>query len=96
MVDGAREEERQPVSIGPPHQRPYVKRLPLWRDEPEVNPGAGPKPDLRDDLRPARTDVHRLTRMALFPHFNEHRPGHAPSRVLSALPSLIDRTHSIT
>jgi hypothetical protein len=101
MADAPCEEKCPPIGIGSPHQRPNLKWLSIRRDELQANLGAGLKPYPRNDFRPLRANVYRLTRMATPAHFNEHgprdrSPGMPPAFSLPPTGFTGRQNHSIT
>jgi hypothetical protein len=95
MVDAAREEERDPVDIGPPDQSPDAEGRSVRGDYVQPHYSAGPKSSAGKDFCTMIADVRDLARIATSPGFDKHGPYDASSRML---PPISDKLgdHALT
>jgi len=85
MMDAAGEEERHPIGIDPPNQRPDAERGPVRRNDLQPHYGPGAKSCSGHNLRAVVADVHNLAGIALCPRFDDHWPGDPGSRMLPSI-----------
>ena len=82
MMDATGKQERHPIGIDPPDQRPDAERCSVRGNE-HYDPGA--KSCSGHDSRAVIADVHDAAGVALCPRFDDHRPGDSSSRMLPSI-----------
>jgi hypothetical protein len=95
MMDAAGEEERHPIGIDPPNQRPDAERGPVRRNDLQSHYGPGAKSCPGHDFCTVIADVHDLARIALGSRFDDHRPGDPGSRMLPSISKVLT-DHGLT
>lgn len=82
MMDATGKQERHPIGIDPPDQRPDAERGPVWGNDLQADYGPGAKSCSGHNFRAVIADVHDLAGVAVCPRFDDHRPGDSSSRML--------------
>ncbi len=95
MMDATGKQERHPIGIDPPDQRPDAERGPVWGNDLQADYGPGAKSCSGHDFRAVIADVHDLAGVALGPRFDDHRPGDSSSRMLPPISKFLT-DHGLT
>jgi len=95
MMDATGEEERHPIGIDPPDQRPDAERGSVRGNDLQPHYGPGAKSCSGHDFRAVIADVHDLAGIALCPRFDDHRPGDSGSRMLPSISKFLT-DHGLT
>ena len=85
MMDATCEEERHPIGIDPPDQRPDAERGSVRGNDLQPDHGPGAKSCSGRDLSTVIADIHDLAGVALCCRFDDHRPGDSGSRMLPSI-----------
>jgi hypothetical protein len=95
MMDATGKQERHPIGIDPPDQRPDAERGPVWGNDLQADYGPGAKSCSGHDFRAVIADVHDLAGVAVCPRFDDHRPGDSGSRMLPPISKFL-ADHGLT
>ena len=95
MMDATGEEERHPIGIDPPDQRPDAERGSVRGNDLQPHYGPSAKSCSGHDFRAVIADVHDLAGVALCPRFDDHRPGDSGSRMLPPISKVLT-DHGLT
>jgi len=94
-MDATGEEERHPIGIDPPDQRPDAERGSVRRNDLQPHYGSGAKSCSSHDFRAVIADVNDLAGIAAGPRFNDHRPGDSGARMLPSISKVLT-DHGLT